>query len=134
MHFMNHCRWNKVRRDMHGYHELGCSHPCRDQLDDGTGFIGKIYNAIARPQYKFCAAKPGYYEYCPYYKSRFSKEESKVKRFRATNPTTKKVFEASSSSKGEFILELVKKAPHDGWYPDAVRQCVVDDLIEEVSA
>lgn len=56
-----------------------------------------------------------------------------MSKFVATNPKTKKPFEAEAASKQEFILLFVKRAPHDGWFPNEVRDCVVQDMIEEVA-
>ena len=53
-------------------------------------------------------------------------------RFVATNPVTKKTFTMNAIDKAEFMLELIKKAPHiPGWYPHEVRMCLEEDLIEE---
>ena len=55
-------------------------------------------------------------------------------RFIAVNPKTKMSITMTAKDKDEFILELVKKAPHiAGWYPDEVRACVEEDMIKEVS-
>ena len=56
-----------------------------------------------------------------------------MSKFVATNPKTKKPFEAAAASKQEFILLFVKRAPYDGWFPNEVRDCVVQDMIEEVA-
>ena len=54
--------------------------------------------------------------------------------FKATNPVTKMAFVMAAEDKQAFILELVKRAPHiAGWYPDEVRTCVENDMIEEES-
>ena len=53
--------------------------------------------------------------------------------FIATNPVTKKTFSGVAKDKDSFVLMLVKKAPHiSGWYPDEIKECVEQDLIEEV--
>lgn len=53
-------------------------------------------------------------------------------KFVARNPKTGLTFSASAENKQDFILTLVKKAPHiAGWYPDEVRVCVEEDMIEE---
>lgn len=55
-------------------------------------------------------------------------------KFVATNPNSNATITLAAEDRQEFILELVKKAPHYGWYPDEVRQCVQDELIEELPA
>lgn len=54
--------------------------------------------------------------------------------FVATNPKTKKTFKGVARTKDEFIVMLVKKAPQvAGWYPADIKECVDQDLIEEVA-
>lgn len=53
-------------------------------------------------------------------------------KFVAKNPKTGLTFSASAEDKQDFILTLVKRAPHiAGWYPDEIRACVEEDMIEE---
>ena len=53
----------------------------------------------------------------------------------ARNPYTGTTFKGTAKSKEDFIILLVKKAPHiAGWYPDEIRQCIEEDLIKEISA
>ena len=56
-------------------------------------------------------------------------------KFVAKNPKTGLTFTASAEDKQDFILILVKRAPHiAGWYPDEIRTCVQEDMIKELPA
>lgn len=55
-------------------------------------------------------------------------------KFVAMNPKTKKTFIAAAIDKNDFLLTFVKQAPHRGWYPNEVKACVEQDLIEELFA
>ena len=58
-----------------------------------------------------------------------------MQEFIATNPKTGKTYSGTAKDKDAFVLALVKRAPHvAGWYPDEIRDCVMQDLIKEVKS